>query len=66
MEKLLGRKVVWLICQLHTNELGLRHLFAELGEISHISELSEIFVYYFAQMVRQTARQDGVAPLESC
>ena len=30
LEKLLGRKVTWLICQLHCNELGLRHLFAEL------------------------------------
>ena len=30
LEKLLGRKVVWLVCQLHTNELGLRHLFEEL------------------------------------
>ena len=66
MEKLLGRKVVWLICQLHTNELGLRHLFAELGKISHISELSELDVYYFAQRVRQTARQGGVAPLARC
>ena len=30
LEKFLGRKVTWLICQLHTNELGLRHLFEEL------------------------------------
>ena len=30
LEKMLGRKVTWLICQLHTNELGLRHLFEEL------------------------------------
>ena len=30
LEKMLGRKVVWCICQLHTNELGLRHLFEEL------------------------------------
>ena len=30
LEKFLGRKVSWLICQLHTNELGLRHLFQEL------------------------------------
>jgi hypothetical protein len=30
LEKLLGRKVTWLICQLHTNELGLRHLFESL------------------------------------
>ena len=27
LEKLLKRKVNWLVCQLHTNELGLRHLF---------------------------------------
>jgi hypothetical protein len=27
---LLGSKVTWLICQLHTNELGLRHLFQQL------------------------------------
>ena len=26
IEKLLGRKVHWLICMIHTNELGLRHL----------------------------------------
>ena len=30
LEKLLGSKVTWLICQLHTNELGLRHLFQYL------------------------------------
>ena len=30
IERFLGRKVNWLICQLHTNELGLRHLFEEL------------------------------------
>ena len=30
VERFLGRKVNWLICQLHTNELGLRHLFEEL------------------------------------
>lgn len=30
LEKLLGRKVTWLVCQLHTNELGLRHLFQKL------------------------------------
>ena len=35
LEKLLGKKVTWLICQLHCNELGLRHLFTELdGETS--------------------------------
>ena len=26
LEKLLGRKLVWLACDLHTNELPLRHL----------------------------------------
>ena len=26
LEKLLGKKLHWLICMLHTNELGLRHL----------------------------------------
>ena len=30
MEKILGRKFHWLICMLHTNELGLRKLMAEL------------------------------------
>ena len=30
LEKLLGSKITWLICQLHTNELGLRHLFQNL------------------------------------
>ena len=30
MEKMLGRKVIWLICALHTNELPLRHLMAAL------------------------------------
>ena len=30
LERFLGRKVSWLVCQLHTNELGLRHLFQEL------------------------------------
>ena len=30
LEKLLGKKCTWLICQLHTNELGLRHLMEEL------------------------------------
>ena len=30
LEKLLGSKMTWLICQLHTNELGLRHLFQHL------------------------------------
>ena len=30
LKKLLGKKVTWLICQLHCNELGLRHLFTEL------------------------------------
>ena len=30
LEKLLGRKLVWLVCDLHTNELPLRHLITEL------------------------------------
>ena len=30
LERFLGRKVNWLICGLHCNELGLRHLFEEL------------------------------------
>ena len=30
IEKILGRKFHWLICMLHTNELGLRKLMAEL------------------------------------
>ena len=31
LEKLLGSKTTCLICQLHTNELGLRHWFQNLG-----------------------------------
>ena len=30
LERFLGRKVTWIVCQLHTNELGLRHLMEEL------------------------------------
>lgn len=30
LEKLLGRKLIWLICALHTNELPLRHLMVKL------------------------------------
>ena len=30
LEMLLGRKVIWIICALHTNELPLRHLVIEL------------------------------------
>ena len=30
LEKLLGRRLFWAICQLHTNELPLRHLIAQL------------------------------------
>ena len=29
--KMLWRKVIWLICKLHTNELEMSHLFEELG-----------------------------------
>ena len=31
VEKKLGRKLVWLICYLHTNELPLRHLISTLN-----------------------------------
>ena len=30
LERLLGRKLIWLICALHTNELPLRHLMIQL------------------------------------
>ena len=30
LEKLLGHKLIWIVCMLHTNELPLRHLFIEL------------------------------------
>lgn len=30
VEKMLGRRLIWLICALHTNELPLRHLIIEL------------------------------------
>ena len=30
LEKLLGRKLVWLVCDLHTNELPLRHLIIDV------------------------------------
>ena len=30
LEKLIGRKCFWTICMLHTNELPLRHLIANL------------------------------------
>ena len=30
LEKFLGRKVFWMICMLHTNELPLRHLIERL------------------------------------
>ena len=44
MEKLLNRKVFWVICQLHTNELPLRHLIECLGidDSSYIA-LNNIF-----------------------
>ena len=32
LEKLLGRKLVWFVCDLHTNELPLRHLIIDLDE----------------------------------
>ena len=32
LEKMLGRKVIWVICKLHINELWLRHLFEEAAE----------------------------------
>ena len=31
LEKKLGRKLMWLVCFLHTNELPLRHLIEDLG-----------------------------------
>ena len=30
LEKLFGRKLVWFVCDLHTNELPLRHLIIDL------------------------------------
>jgi len=30
LEQMLGRKLVWLVCDLHTNELPLRHLIVDL------------------------------------
>ena len=32
LEKLLNRKVFWVICAIHTNELPLRHLIEVLGK----------------------------------
>lgn len=32
VEKLLGKKVFWVVCTIHCNELSLRHLIERLGK----------------------------------
>ena len=39
LEKSLGRRLMWSICLLHTNELPLRHLFTDLdGPTTHAND----------------------------
>lgn len=55
LEKLLERKVYWVICQLHTNELPLRHLIEALGKIFLC--ISEVYASY--NLDGKTTSKDG-------
>ena len=64
LEKLLGRKLFWVICALHTNELPLRHLITDLDGKSSSKDGFSGPIGKMLSQVNTMSRKSSFEPIE--